>query len=77
MAFARFLIDLLEEMKATAMGQPKLPEVVPTALETFSMEWHTEDVWGAAEIPELFQYLRKAKSLQIPQEWEAVVPKAL
>ena len=76
-AFAREILDSVEDMKATAHGQPALANPLPTALETFTtMEWPTDDdIWGFVDFAQLFNYLRNNRSLRIPTEWRAVVPK--
>ena len=79
MAFAREVLDLVENMKKSCRGQPQLPSRVPPALETFqTTEWNDDpDLWSFADLPQLFNYLRGAAALRIPPEWKAVVPKSL
>ena len=80
MAFAKALVGLVEEMKATSKGQPQLPEVVPSALSTMTeLEWArpTSPDWLFAGFDELFRYLRGSKKLRIPSEWREVIPDSL
>ncbi len=79
MAFAREVLNLVEDMKATACGRPELPNNVPPALETFTtLEWpESNEMWRFADIPQLFNYLRGAKALRLPKEWKSVVPKSM
>ena len=78
MPFARAVTDLIEDFKRTRRGQPELPKDLPTAIYTFTMmEWSESDVWGMAGLHELYRYLRKSKSVEIPQEWMPHFPKNL
>lgn len=80
MKFAETYTDLIESMKSTCLGQPQLPAHLPTALDTFQMNWFSnldDELWQFAGIESLFNYLRKHKKLRIPDEWKHVVPKAL
>ena len=60
--FCTTYVDLMEKMKNSCHGQPPLPLPLPSALQTFAMDWPCEDVWGTADIPQFFAYLRKAKA---------------
>ena len=80
MRFAGAVADLVESMKTACQGQPEAPEKVPSALETFQMDWATsldDELWQFTGIGDLFTYLRKNKKLQIPSEWKAFVPKTV
>ena len=79
MQFGKEVLDLIEVMKQTKHGQPELPVTLPTAFHTFtSLPWAgDEDIWSFVDIPQLFNYLRKARGLHIPTEWKAVVPKSM
>ena len=80
MRFAGAVADLMETMKASCQGQPEAPEKVPSALETFQMDWATtldDELWQFTGIGDLFTYLRKNKKLQIPSEWKPFVPKTV
>ena len=80
MAFAGAFTDLFDEMRHTSFGQPEAPARVPTALETFQMEWDSnmnDEYWQFAGIEDLYKYFRKNKRLRIPDEWKALVPKSL
>ena len=78
-AFAREILDSVEAMKASTHGQPALPNPLPTAFETFTtMKWSTDDdIWGFVDFAQLFNYIRNNRSLRIPSEWKAVVPKTM
>ncbi|CAL1172306.1 unnamed protein product [Cladocopium goreaui] len=53
MAFAREVLDLVEDMKKSCRGQPQLPSRVPPALETFqTTEWNDDpDFTAKVETP--------------------------
>ena len=79
MTFAREVLKMVEDMKRTCCGQPRLPSVVPPALETFkNMDWcENTELWEFAQLPQLFNYLRPNRVLKIPSEWKSVVPKSM
>jgi len=69
---------MIEEMKSSCSGQPELPQVLPPGVVTFS--WLKEadtTIWRAADLPNVFNYLRRSKRLQIPQDWQHLVPMAM
>ena len=78
-AFAKTFASLYPEMKRSCYGQPKLPEVIPAASETFaSMSWGTDqDLWSFANLASVFKYLRGGEALNIPVDWRPLVPKRL
>ena len=63
----------------SCQGCPQLPEIVPSALETFAaMSWGLEgDLWTFAKLPEVFGYLRSGKNLAIPNDWRPLIPNSL
>ena len=79
MPFARAVTDMVENMKQTRRGVPELPSVVPPALTTVTaMEWHeSPELWEFAQLPQLYEYLRGCKHVQIPEEWKPFFPKNL
>ena len=78
MPFARAMTDQIEQFKRTKRGQPQLPSEVPSALQTIcALEWNENNVWGMANLPEFYRYLRKCTALKIPQEWKPCFPKEL
>ena len=75
MAFARAVVDLIEDMESSCAGQPQLPAVTPSVLETLGMEWHVDaDLWSSAGFDELYKYLRGSKRLKIPPEFRPFIP---
>ena len=69
---------MLEEMKATRKGQPELPHVVPPAIETFmQLEMADPEIWRHVDVKSVYNYLRRSKKLQIPAEWQHLMPKKL
>ena len=69
---------MLEEMKATRQGQPELPHIVPTAIETFGqLEMADPQIWRHVDLKGVYNYLRRSKNLQIPAEWLHLMPKKL
>ncbi|CAK8985373.1 unnamed protein product [Durusdinium trenchii] len=75
--FARAVVDLVEEMKATAEGQPQLPprELLPPAIETFTTAgWEESDTWQFADFIPVYNYLRRCKHLVVPREWQTLLP---
>ncbi|CAK9052908.1 Uncharacterized protein SCF082_LOCUS28899 [Durusdinium trenchii] len=69
--FARAVVDIAEEMKKTATGQPELPRdgELPSAFETFrAPEWPVSDLWGSADFIPVYNYLRRYKKLVVPDE---------
>ena len=77
MNFAFAVEELVESMKQNKKGQPQAPQELPSALETYKLDWETSDVWQFVNIEQLFAYLRKSKKLRIPEEWTPFVPKTL
>ena len=77
MPFARAVVDLVEEMKATAEGQPQLPprELLPPAIETFTTAgWEESDTWQFADFIPVYNYLRRCKHLVVQREWQTLLP---
>ena len=76
--FARHLVDLLEDMKASAKGCPELPALVPHARETLA-NWPATNRkdWEFSALAEVYQYLRGNRNLKIPTEWRGIVPDRL
>ena len=81
MAFARAVTDMAEDIKRTCRGMPLATAangLTPSALETLQLFWGSDaSLWKAAELGQLYAYLRKNKALKIPDEWRLWVPKAL
>ena len=80
MAFARAMVDMVEDLKPGAKGKPELPaQGAPPALYTMTqLEWNTPaDLWTFADFDQLFTYLRGSKRLRIPLEWRNVIPSKL
>lgn len=78
MPFARAMLDLVEEMKATVKGQPALPpQGVPSAMVTITnLQWDDPtDIWRYAGFDQLFKYLRGSKHLRILHEWREIIPR--
>lgn len=76
--FAREVCDLVEDLKRTCQGQPRLPAHVPAAIHSFQLlEPADTRVWRHARFADTFNYLRSNKKLKIPVEWQPFVPKVL
>jgi len=76
--FARALVDMVENMKETASGCPRLPDEIPSAFETFNSSWDgPSDIWQYVDFSGLFTYLRGNRKLKIPSEWRVVIPNRL
>ena len=77
-AFAEYLAKRCHFLKKTAEGRPEAPSVLPAALETFkSMQYGVEpELWMHSNLESVFTYLRGAKRLCVPSEWQEVVPKS-
>ena len=56
---------------------PKLPEVVPSAAETFGSMSFDDDVWTEADMVSVCHYLRAGKHLRIPQAFLGLLPTRL
>ena len=54
---------------------PQVPVMEPKLL--LADESLFQDLWQDAQMPEVIEYLRGAKSLDLPPEWKAVFPKSL
>lgn len=66
---------MVDELKNTCQGCPKLPEKLPEALDSFcKMPKADPSIWGMARLPEVFSYLRGSKRLRIPPDWRPFVP---
>lgn len=70
------MVDLIEEMKANARGQPALPDHIPSAFITMStFEWECDpNLWRYVNFTQLYTYLRGFKKLHVPSEWRSIVP---
>ena len=78
MPFARAVVDIIEQMKATRRGCPQFPEVVPPFQEVLTQcDWPESDVWQCAGLDDLYKYLRGAAALKIPQDLKQHFPKEL
>ena len=76
MPFARAVADRIEAFKKTRKGFPSLPENLPTALQTFMLDWEeSTDVWEFAGLAEFYEYLRGCNRTTIPEEWKPHFPK--
>jgi hypothetical protein len=71
--FARELVDLYHELVHSARGQPALPEHVPPAIQSYNLLPETVGL-GFAGLESVFNYLRRNRSLQIPDEWKEHIP---
>ena len=78
MQFALHVAKHVSLLKSTRSGQPQLPEVLPAATKTFqSMRYGVEaELWSFVKFEDVFVYLRGSKSLEIPNEWKELIPKA-
>ena len=79
MPFARAVTDMIEKMKMAAKGCPQLPPHVPTALQNPDWNWNGMKVMSGnfAGLDDLYQYLRNAAALKIPQDWKPHFPRKL
>lgn len=69
---------MLEDLKATCQGKPATPEVIPSAITSYQkLECADPSVWQHAGLASVYNYLRKHKRLQIPNEWKHLIPKKL
>ena len=77
MNFAWSLAKKCEAFKGACEARPKLPEVLPSALETFQSMAHGSDteLWQFVNLKDIFTYLRGGKNLLIPPEWLDEVPR--
>lgn len=74
------MVDIVEDMKNTAGGQPRLPPEgkLPSAFQTFTAPgWPESDLWCSADFVPVYNYLRKFKKLVVPDEWLPLMPKKL
>ena len=69
------MADLWSEMVATARGQPRLPEVVPSAQTSYTAMSTSEYGLGYTRLQTVFNYLRRGTQLEIPLEWSHLIPK--
>ena len=64
MPFARTVVDLIEDMKATCNGKPQIDGPLPTAWETMQMTWESNnELWEFVDFQEVFSYLRGIEAL--------------
>ena len=77
LAFARRLVALNDGLKKTCTGQPKLPDPLHDALDTFrSMQFNEKpDIWQHVQLSEVFNYIRGGRRLRIPERWAPYIPK--
>lgn len=69
---------MLDHLKATKAGQPQASASYPPATEMFQhLEYADRTIWKHCELAKVFNYLRRNKQLQIPAEWQGLVPDAL
>ena len=77
--FGLTISEIIEDLKRCKFGCPDLPDQVPKAVESFKESKSGKD-WGLfdhADLEAVFRYLRKGTNLQIPKEWEELVPKRI
>ena len=75
MPFARTMCDLVEQLKASRMGQPQIHGPIPSAMDVMGWEWPSDSqLWQFVDFSQVFTYLRGSKSLAIPVEWRTLVP---
>ncbi len=78
MKFARTVTDLHPKLLSNKYGPPRLPAVIPSALETFlKMRDDHPEQWPQANLASVYNYLRRSKYLNIPREWVQYVPRSI
>lgn len=66
---------MVEEMKGDCKGLPALPAAVPPARSSFEALAPADPaIWRQVGFPEMFNYLRRNKHLNIPTEWKDLIP---
>lgn len=74
--FAFALVDLYDEMTATARTVPVPNPVQPAELSLQAMPEESPDL-DFVGMKEVFNYLRRGKHLRIPPKWRPLIPKLL
>lgn len=74
------MVELHDSLITEKKGLPKVPDPVPSAVETFqSLEYgvDSEALWAEADIISVCRYLRGGKHLRIPEEFRPHIPVVL
>ena len=79
MPFARAVVDLIEEMKASSRGQPELGDAVPSSYDHFG---HGMEKWpwivGICRVrPGVHGIYGDQNGLNIPPEFRPLIPKKI
>ena len=77
MKFARAVAGIVNDLKVSGRGCPKLPSPVPSALETFAREpdsAEVDEIFQHVGLVSVYNYLRGGKSLRLPVEWAPYMP---
>ncbi|CAE7259490.1 unnamed protein product [Symbiodinium sp. CCMP2592] len=75
--FAEAVADILDDLKSTCKGCPRLPGQVPSGLELYAAATTPDDVrlmYETAQLGDVYDYLRGCKYLHIPAEWRCLFP---
>ena len=75
--FGLQLVQMFHDLISEKAGMPKLPEVVPSAAETFGSMSFDDDVWTEADMVSVCHYLRAGKHLRIPPAFLGLLPTRL
>ena len=75
MKFGRCLTDLYEDLTTCRACPPALPAVVPPARESFQALPEEGFDLGYAQLKDVYNYVRRGKHLNIPNEWRGLLPR--
>ena len=77
MPFAVAVADIFDELKATASGDPAVPEKssgLAAFIEAAPKDAELFDLFVFARLKSVYEYIRGCKTLRLPTDWRPVVP---
>ena len=69
------LVDLFGSLTTTSLGQAEVTPEMQNSLDLFKQLPDDDHTLNFAKLDEVFNYLRRCRSLRIPSRWASVVPK--
>ena len=70
------LVDLFGSLTTTSLGQAEVTPEMQNSLDLFKQLPDDDHTLRFAKLDEVYNYLRRCRSLRIPSRWASVVPKA-
>lgn len=77
--FGMSIADMIDDLKGSAYGCPKLPSHVPRAIDSYqaSKSGKGTSLFDHADLESAYKYIRGGRGLTIPKDWEGLVPTSI